>query len=63
MAVDYGEVSHIDLNERQSGINRGFATVYFQKGESAQEFTSFLDGLLYRDRKLKAQMIEKQIKK
>lgn len=44
------------MNLRQTGINKGFATVYFQKLKSANEFVSFIDGLLYRDRKFKAHL-------
>ena len=57
LADDYGEVSHIDLNQRHSGINKGFATVYFQQRKSAQQFATFLDDFLYQDRRLKAQFV------
>lgn len=36
LAADYGEISHIDMTPRQNGLNRGFATVYFQNHKSAQ---------------------------
>lgn len=35
LAADYGGLSHIDISERHTGINKGFATVYFQERQSA----------------------------
>lgn len=42
------------MNLRQKGINRGFATVYFENGKSATDFVNFMDRFMYRDRIIKA---------
>lgn len=63
MANDYGTVTYVDIPMRLNGINRGFATVYFEKKTEALSFINFIDGFLYKDRKLSAHYIEKPKKK
>ena len=62
LADDYGKVTHIDISMRQSGINRGFATVYFETKNQALSFMNFMNGLTYKERKLSAHYILKSKK-
>lgn len=60
LAAGFGEISHIEMNARESGINRGFAAVYFHSKKSAKEFVSFANEYVYKDRQLKVQLVEKR---
>lgn len=42
---------------RPNGLNNGIATVHFSKKQEAQDFAYFCDELLYKERKLKAEVI------
>jgi RNA recognition motif-containing protein len=63
LAADYGTVTHIDMNLREKGINRGFATVYFENSAQAADFVLFINGLDYRDYRLKGHLMQKMVKK
>lgn len=45
---------------RPNQLNNGLATVYFQKRAEAEDFAYFCQGLLYKERKLSAEVIEER---
>ena len=57
LASDYGEIQYIDMDMKNSKINKGYCKVYFSNKNSAVQFNSFINGLKYQDRKLSGQLI------
>ena len=57
MAKDYGTVEFVEMNVRSNGMNNGMATVYFKKLKEAEDFSFFCHGLILRERKLSAEVL------
>lgn len=50
------------MHIRENGLNNGLATIHFSKRSEAEEFSYFCDGLLYKERKLKSEIIQLKAK-
>lgn len=62
LAKDFGKVVYVEMHIRPNGLNNGLATVYFEKEAEAEDFAYFCDQLLYKERKLKAEVIQMKAK-
>ena len=46
------------MHVRPNGLNNGLATIHFSSAREAEDFSYFCDELLYKERKLKAEVVQ-----